>query len=1301
MTLLCRLMTLGPARDGGAIFIALVDSVVVNQTKFLQCEATEGDGGGAVVCLTSGRTGFSETNFSDCASKERAAGLYIGNVHGDSIEMEHSFTSSNSNDPRFYLMTSCVFDSCHCARSVKGSGGGCYVDNANSSQQPVASECDFIQCRSDSASGGYWACGYGHLKNANSPLFIDCNFELNIIMKIEVDVASDIMIVDSHGIIREPENIFLHCFTSCRQQSAILVKADSKMDDISYTLTRVQRRTIAGTDGEDNDDTCGSLGAEPCETIYFAVQQKFPLIQSTFQIIADVLTKETHSIVLQHSNVVIYGKEKTRTVIDTTQGIISDYQSSSSLFVIADKITTQIRDITFFINESSCESTSMTLFEVIESKPQISLMLFNILFTTEYPTIFESSFFSHSSSNSKFSISRPLFVTGSEAEVELYSCDISHLTFEGASFYARSDQTGSIHLEATRVVKLQRTDAGTSDHAAALVSDLSELKTTKSSVGMCFTNCSFSDCGNEKSAKGGVICTVADDVLGCFFIETNFTNCFCANYGKGGAVYIDISLHGASISKLASITFNLVQSSSNRANVGPLAFLYCKDENTQLNDILFHLDTSKIKEHEAIAAMSEGDTNFIDVIKVYASTRFTNVYVSDSSKDTPTCGEQSNPCYSLAKGVSHLSFTQYGILFVIDRTTLISDIRLTNSGLSQQVIGSTAKVLINSSILSASVNQAVIECAEMSQMQRLAFSFTSQFETIHEIFIHMKDGNLSFDSCGFKSEEGGNVAISPILISIERGKLVAINTQIHHLDLERELMTVDIIVNVNLTSTRIFEVNQKTTLTKTDMIKIVRFEYDPVEHKKLIIDHFEVTNVKLNDGVVLKIVNPYSSSSFSGDSPESSEQADPTNENESSIDLTSFSFNKIDAGPHSEGLVILQKLKNPIRIIDMVMKECLVSFCLGCAVNVENCSITFDQCEFSGIQHRTVDNYETDYMGKLSLSNSDGYLVSPSMSLLTYDILSNSFSKHSKKIFNGDPPTPCKWKTGAIFASYSQNLKLTNVSFQTCSVGGLYILETNTIIDDCSFSLNSPKFEGFPSALHNIRCIDSDLSVEKLKSGDGVETGSSLWMQRENCTVGGSAIKDEFPLLFKPTLNSVGFEITDNTPTFFFSGEKLIACNLTFEVNYTSNGYIHNQVYEFSKHVNETYAEGVISMQILDDMDKGTSLSVTLLYWKTEEQQERIQIFVPYISNKQKSDTKMPLWAIILIAGVCVLLVALTLTIVIFYTKKIKTLKTQLSETEPLIYKSDYSLNTMNSMTATTTNEFRIPFDSQEPWMEE
>ncbi|KAH7822052.1 uncharacterized protein MONOS_6819 [Monocercomonoides exilis] len=1324
----CSFDECSASRDGGAIFLGAVDTVEVNHSTFLECRATEGNGGGAFVFMTSRRTQFSNTNFSDCRCKEQGAGLFVANVlGGDPVEVGSSSSSLadenteinttsflckhasdfsivcayNGEDPRFYLMFSCFFQSCTCAGFVKSSGGGCYVSNANISQQPVASNCYFCSCRADYAAGCYWSLGSGHMKKSDQSLFFTCFFETNSANQYSPDDATDVFIVDSYNVLQEYETIFSHCSTSWVFQSALLQKADFTIANISSYLTRFQNRIVGGSDAEDKEEVCGAIGQYPCETIYFAVKQRFPAFHVIIKTNASILTKETRPIVIDHSIIYISGRDNEGTVIDTTQGISPEHQSSSLFVITGETIQAIFQHLTFFRNKSSQASSSLTLFEVTNMEKLIYIFLNDILFTSEFPAHFLSHDFCPTCNDFFDSLrSRPLLISSCEAEFRLHSCEITHLSFEGTSFFERSDHTGLISLENVTIDDLQRTDNGDSGLAAAFVSDMGKATTSHISKGMNFINSSITNSGNRNSMKGGVISTTIDNNFGCYFIRTNFSNCFCSNNGYGGVIYIDMTLHGGSISKLASMTFNLIQSSSNSAKNGSLAFLFCQDYKTQLNDILFPLDAAKVKEEFSIAAMNEGETEIVDAIKLYAYTRFTNVYVSETSKDDQNCGELENPCFSLEKGASHLSLTDFGMLSIVDSALLSNDIRLTNAGLSQRVLSSMANISVNSTIQSSACNDAVFECSLMIQMDRIAFFFPLHFQTDHNVFIYMKEGNLSFDSCEFNSEKSsnGNAVIGPTLIKIGGGSFYAANIRINELDFEDGVIDVGVKTSVNISSARIFDVSLKSNSTGKEMIKIMDRGYS--DERSISIDHLEVLDVSLNDGTILKIGRLTTNSNFSNDNSESRNLIYPLEKDDSSINLTSFTFNKIDAGPHSEGLIILSRLGVPVRITMISIKDCFVSFCLGSAVNVDNCSITFDQGEFSEIRHQSESQFNENILTNTEIIVSNRFSPLYFSETLNSDLYYDSSSRNSKMIFNGDPPTPCKWKTGALFAARSQ-LNLQNVSFHSCSVGGLYILDTNTNIDDCSFSLNSPKFEGFPSALHNIRCIDSSLSVKKLKSGDGVETGSSLWMQRDNCEVNGAAITDEFPLLFKPTLNSVELISSDANPVIIFNGEKLMPCNLTFEVNFTSKNTEYNQVLEFSKHINETYAEGIISRKTIDDMDKGTSLTVTLLYWKSEKLQERIQIFTIYTyPNKQSDPEKMPVWAIAVIACVTAVLIIVSAVIVVNYTKKIKRLKTQLTENEPLLYKSEYSMNSMYS-SITVKSEFHIPFDSQEPCMED
>lgn len=1193
--------------------------------------------------------------------------------------------------------------------SVHGSGGGCFVKNENSHQHPCATDCFFMQCSANDAGGLFWMCGKGRLTEADSALFFGCRFESNYNKKLVEVYANDAIIFDSNGVISEPKNIFSQCFTNSFAHSSLFAKANDAFVDISSTLIRIPFRAVGGPDAADKDDLCGAAGQLPCESIFFAINQKFPKYRKSIHVEADMLMKETRTIVLEFQAALIEGQSPFKNIIDTTQGLTSDSQSATqSLFLIKDA-EAQFRTLTFFINESSWASTSMTLFEVSSAKRKRVVSFQGITITTKLDDandIHSSSSSSCVSSNYKYQILRPLLLSTTDSEYLLHNCNISHLSFDRTSFFARSNHTGTFHLDNCNVVCVQRADSGSSGAAASFVSDTDEVVFAEINQVMKFENSSFESCGNRNSMKGGVICTTSDNKYGCYFLGVKFTSCFCSNGGSGGAAYIDLSMHGTDITSLALITFNLVQSSSNTAKHGPLAFLLCKDYRKQLNDILFPLDAAKIEENLAIAAMDAGESEVVDVIRLFAYTRLIYVYVSSASEDNQDCGEISNPCYSLTKGVNHLSLTEYGSLCIIDNTTLTSDIRLTNSGLTQRDIGSSATVFVNSTVLSYVAGLAVFECSVMTQMQRLIFSFSPEFGTSHSIFIRMKEGDLMLDSCEFSSDESSseNVLITPILIQTLKGKLFATNIHICDLLFQSKLFDLNPSTIVNLTSTRIYNVSFKKDPNFEGIIEIERLDYpegDDDDRVPLTIDHLEMVNVDLFNWMAIKIYSPNSSGSLSLSSSRSGSLVNPSSSNGCFIKLSSLVFNKVDAGPRSEGLIYLMNLYSQLSITSISIKDCSVNFNIGCAVNIQKCNVLIDQGEFSEIRHHPEEQHETERVEAAAFGANADCLIIPSSFLLKPRLHSVLFSDLSESIANNSVRSPCDWKTGALYAFLSNQVKLINVSFQRCSVGGLYVLKSRVSIDDCSFSLNSPKFEGFPSALHNIRCVEGSLLIDKLKSGDGVETGSSLWMQRESCNVTGAAIKEELPLFFRPALNSVEYVSTRVNPTIVFKGEKLIPCNLTFEVNYTSNSAECSKVFEFSKHMNETYAEGEIPQETFSEMDKDASVSVTLLYWKTEEQQERVQVFMLSASKPQKTEAKFPVWAIAVIACVSVALVAVSAIAVRHYTKKLKKMKEMLALTEPMMSKGNYSMNTMSTLTSSTTQEFKIPFDSQEPWMED
>ncbi|KAH7825828.1 uncharacterized protein MONOS_10356 [Monocercomonoides exilis] len=157
----------------------------------------------------------------------------------------------------------------------------------------------------------------------------------------------------------------------------------------------------------------------------------------------------------------------------------------------------------------------------------------------------------------------------------------------------------------------------------------------------------------------------------------------------------------------------------------------------------------------------------------------------------------------------------------------------------------------------------------------------------------------------------------------------------------------------------------------------------------------------------------------------------------------------------------------------------------------------------------------------------------------------------------------------------------------------------------------------FPSLRKNIVCTGSgSVNVNSLDLGsDGAAANSSLWIQSNNCTLGGIAKRRMSPL-FIPSLSSISRTKSGINSTITFKGNNMIPCNLTFEVLHREGEWVdpvHNEEadedpdndyiddwttlygpFTFTSNPSEFEAVGVIQSNYLDFADSGTSVVIRL-----------------------------------------------------------------------------------------------------------
>ncbi|KAH7818013.1 uncharacterized protein MONOS_3140 [Monocercomonoides exilis] len=317
----------------------------------------------------------------------------------------------------------------------------------------------------------------------------------------------------------------------------------------------------------------------------------------------------------------------------------------------------------------------------------------------------------------------------------------------------------------------------------------------------------------ETSEKGGAIFFTLGASGSMKMIESEVSQCSCTN-GKGGGVYLMTKERGE-----LNFIFMGMKFSSNTARVGNDIFIECFNITSQINERQFQFDLRKdnFNRFNAIYGIDSceypNDTNLIGFITIHQSD--TIIVRSVNGSNDRQCGTNTLPCYSVERGLMHLTSEYVSLLYVDTESVIGGEINLEEMSLSSKS-REMCEVEVKSEI--ERMRETLVTTTGTVSLVRVNFVFNSNFISSHESLISPERGILEIMNCSFsliQSNEEGNIELANIpfhIINTAEGELQLDGCAISNLILHESALSLSSSLSSVIYLFEIFNSTIKTSL---------------------------------------------------------------------------------------------------------------------------------------------------------------------------------------------------------------------------------------------------------------------------------------------------------------------------------------------------------------------------------------------------------------------------------------------------------------------------------------------------------
>ncbi|KAH7820495.1 uncharacterized protein MONOS_330 [Monocercomonoides exilis] len=709
----------------------------------------------------------------------------------------------------------------------------------------------------------------------------------------------------------------------------------------------------------------------------------------------------------------------------------------------------------------------------------------------------------------------------------------------------------------------------------------------------------------DDTTKGGCCHFILKDDGLLNVNDCNFTKCTInENYGKGGAVYMDIQ-PGCS----SKFQYNGGFFKECKAHSGNDIYLISDNlvESAALSRFNFSLTKDSFDRTNSIYGRNRGDEADTDIISTWEY-KNPRIFVSKSGEDYSMCGTVEIPCNHIEYGILHLE-SNNGKLILMGDIELSRNVYISNTVIKSEETEAPISVRI---VIKVASESAVFKNLAIAGIESLKLVIADPKSSTS--ILHSDGAHLTVVDCTFSTEME---KIGIPLVTVKGGQFTANGLQIVNIVFEKDAK--DGKASTNGVCPMLFE---EITYVQLKQLTIRNVTTD----RQPFISVDDTSNAKKNYDVFVMSSSTLDTITANVD-PISAQKLD-------SQSLTRKSTMKNDDPPSSITSVSAVLTFHSKQGNKAMLENCTFSNCvaeprkqkpssnemvdkdaeetIGSVASFFSSTIEMNYCRVIGTQTSTE-----------SLSVSSSITNSESSDLFT-PLDSTDDRMQNKNTANSDNDQDlelCGWTTGMVSLKNCSAI-FSETVFSKSSEGAISMSSKSSLdIKNCQFYDNTFSVAKYLSARRNIRCGGgSTLNVENVKAGDGIgvsgTTSASLWIYKEKegegCIIKGKETAVLAPL-FTPVVTQIVSTPKDDLYQISFKGELLLPCNLMMEVvvkGLNSTGKSEKTVrwsvqQELTSFVNEYEVIGQVPLSLLSNVSEYDEVVVRLVYGEEMAEKKR------------------------------------------------------------------------------------------------
>ncbi|KAH7820317.1 uncharacterized protein MONOS_10175 [Monocercomonoides exilis] len=723
-----------------------------------------------------------------------------------------------------------------------------------------------------------------------------------------------------------------------------------------------------------------------------------------------------------------------------------------------------------------------------------------------------------------------------------------------------------------------------------------------------------------------------------------------------------------------NLLFDSIRFNANSASIGKDLFIVCHSIQKQVNETMFWIDfdDAQYDRSNSIWGEDEGEhkNTPIDLYPLILIFRSHSILISNvTGADGNKCGTEEHPCKTIRDAQRHWSrdptfnlvlcdsadvldtMSLSGVAFKAKDVDRIADLRFDSVfevALEPEEAAISTSFVIKSPFLStSSSNSGIFSTFEYASFESMNFLIGASFSSNFPSFFAEHSGVLSLSSCSFSSQSE-LPSLNGSLIRIFDGSLQMQGCSIRSLSFGDPVICGDLYVDPAEPEPPIHFEPLKNGLWK----EISLSESDELNFDaKISIGSSKSTSLKNS------LFNNASSSSFS--SPRLTRNANP----KIVLDLTGCSFINLTSSSLNASVIFVPSYTSSIRLSLCVFEACASKAPIGNVVYIngsevkegESNGVEFNSCIFDGIL--TVEENETE--GEQQPQKNEIFTQKTSKINRKEQKQMNFYGSFVDEPFSseGSDEVKCEWEDGAIFLSKCM-ASFVNTTVLNLPNGGIILRNSSASFEQPEFGGNGVAVAGFESMSHNVVCEEGDVSVLSARVASEEAETNSFWMIGRNCEMGG-IIKEIGSYFFVPVLKTVGYAEEGDNIRLVFTGERLIPCDISFQIVTRCGSEENVQSFDFASFENETVAHATVPSSVLGGAS-GCSVFGRVAFnnkMKKPPLTELVPLTLLPLDDRETKAASIFTWSFIAFLVTAVVLIVFVIVVIVIFIRQRKKIK--------------------------------------------